>query len=260
MSISSTTTTNTDKNHCSLQLDQFIDSEPNKIRWPLMGIILGCSQSGKTTLMSNILDHLDTVYSFSLSPSSKKTLVAISPQTNIEMGEKMKTAEEWEIIQYSSEDFSETLVSVLRSKFKAQDSSLNILVIDDTGILALQNKHMRSCLNNIYASFRHLNVSVWSMLHTYHNVYRPMIENAGIIIIMFSATMVHDLRRVLSQTFFKGTAQIVRDLKTCLIDGMDMHDYIVVNKSKEALSGTQFYITNSIFNPKQGITIRQFLN
>ena len=86
-----------------------------------------------------------------------------------------------------------------------------------------------------------------------------MIENAGIIIIMFSATMVHDLRRVLSETFFKGTAEIVRNIKTCLIDDMDMHNYIVVNKSKEALSGSQVYITNSIFNPSHGITIRQFL-
>ena len=245
---------------CSLQLDEFKDNKPNKICWPLHGVVLGPTMAGKTSLMCNILDSVDNVYTFSQPLNGRKTLVVISPnKTSIELSEKMDTKAEWDIIQYGSDDFGESLVNILRLKFIAQESSINVLVVDDTAVRALQNRHMRTCLNNLYTSFRHLNVSVWTMLHTYDRLFRPMMDNAGVVIVMFSPSIMHDLRCILSQTFFRGTADIVRDLKSVLVEDMELHDYIVLNKSKEAFSGLQFYITNTIFNPKQGMTVRQFL-
>ena len=78
-----------------LRMDKFLDNESNRLNWPLNGVLIGATMSGKTTLMCNILDRIDEVYSFPRPLNGQKTLVVISPNKySIEIGDKMKNRKE----------------------------------------------------------------------------------------------------------------------------------------------------------------------
>ena len=241
-----------------LIIDEFCDNLPNKISFPNHGVFLGGSQSGKSTLIAKILDNVTNVYTFPRYLNGRKSLVIISPAPTIEISKIMTTNHQWDIIMYSSNDFGKSLMDELYTKWRTEDNCINILLIDDV-LSSLRKREQYSCINELYTYVRHLNVSVLSTMHCYDKCFKTIFQNSGIVVIMYGPSITSSLRSVLYFNHFKGTSDIVRGLQKCYVNGMTIHDYIYINTSKEAFSGSQFYITDNLFNPKNGLTIKQFI-
>ncbi len=241
-----------------LVIDEFCDNLPNKITFPNHGVFLGGSQSGKSTLIAKMLDNIIDVYTFPRPLNGKKSLVIISPAPTIEISKIMTTNHQWDIVMYSSNDFGKSLLEELYTKWRTENYSINILLIDDV-LSSLRKREQYSCINELYTYARHLNVSVLSTMHCYDRCFKTIFQNCGMVVIMYGPSITSSLRSVLYFNHFKGTSDIVRALQKCYVNRMTIHNYIYINTSKEAFSGCQFYITNNLFNPKSGLTIKQFL-
>ena len=241
-----------------LVIDEFCDNLPNKINFPNHGVFLGASQSGKSSLIAKMLDNITDVYNFPRHLNGKKSLVIISPAPTIEISKIMTSSHQWDIVMYSSNDFGKSLLDELYTKWRTGNYSINILLIDDV-LSSLRKREQYSCINELYTYVRHLNVSVLSTMHSYDHSFKAIFHNSGIIVVMYGASITSSLRSVLYFNHFKGTSDITRGLRKCYINRMSIHDYIYINTTKESFSGCQFYITNNLFNPKSGLTIKQFL-
>ena len=103
-----------------------------------------------------------------------------------------------------------------------------------------------------------MNVSIISTLHAYHASYQVLLQNSGMILVMFGLGTITFLRNLLRPHFHLGTAHVVRLLKTCFLNSMEIHDYICINQTKEAMGNDLFYITDTCFSPKYGLTVSQF--
>ena len=240
-----------------LVIDEFCDNLPNKINFPNHGVFLGASQSGKSSLIAKMLDNITDVYNFPRHLNGKKSLVIISPAPTIEISKIMTSNHQWDIVMYSSNDFGKSLLDELYANWQRGNYSINILLIEDVRS-SLRKREQYSCINELYTNVRHLNVSVLSTMQLYDYRFKAIFHNSGIIVIMYGASITSSLRSVLYFNY-KRTSDIVRGLRKCYINRMSIHDYIYLNTTKESFSGCQFYITNNLFNPKSGLTIKQFL-
>lgn len=243
----------------SFVLDEFLDNGNNRITYPNHAIILGPTQSGKTTLLAKMFDSINEVYRFSTPLNGEKKMIVISPIEYLEIADKMKTSNEWSMALYSSSYFDSKLISEIKDKFKESNASVKILLIDDFFMKAAKNPKQIGILNEIYSFFRHMNVSVFSTMHSYNPIFKDLVQQAAVIICMFTPSIFSILRSILRPHYFLGTADLVRRLKNCYIDKMKIHDYLIVYNTKESFGGQNFYISNNIFNPRFGITNRQFL-
>ena len=240
-------------------LDEFLDNGSNRITYPNHAILIGSTQSGKTSLLAKILDSIDIVYRFPKPLNGRKKMIVISPIEYLEIADKMKTSNEWSMTLYSSKHFDSKLISSIKNQFEESDASIKILLIDDFFMKAAKNPKQVGILNEIYSFFRHMNISVFSTMHCYDMVFKDLIQQAAVIICMFTPNIFSILRSILRPHYFLGTADLVRGLKNCYIKKMRIHDYLVVYNTKESFGGQNFYISNNIFNPRYGITNRQFL-
>ena len=240
-------------------LDEFLDNESNRITYPNHAVILGSTQSGKTCLLAKMFDSIDTVYKFTKPLNGRKMMVVISPIDYLEIAEKMLTSDEWSMSLYSSRNFDSNLILAIKNQFEESDASIKILLIDDFFMKAAKNPKQIAILNEIYCFFRHMNISVFSTMHCYDMVFKDLIQQAAVIICMFTPSIFSILRSILRPHYFLGTANLVRGLKKCYINKMRIHDYLVIYNTKESFAGQNFYISDNIFNPRYGITNRQFL-
>ena len=238
-------------------IDEFLDNTSNKLPFPTHMVILGPTQSGKSFLIGKILDQISDVYIFNRALNGKQKMIVISPIQDLEIADIMSNAGSWDISLYPSQKFDERLVLEIKDQFEKSDASIKILLVDDFLLKAVKNVKHLSLLNEIYSYFRHLNICIVSTLHAYDNNYKNLIQQAGVIICMYGPSIIGSLRRILTPYFFQGTADLVRKLQRCYINHMTLHNYIVLNNTKESMASELFYITNNIFNPKSGLTIQQ---
>ena len=169
-----------------------------------------------------------------------------------------KTFSDWNVSLYSSQKFGRSLVTEIIEEFRNSDSSIKFLLIDDYLISA--NSRDMSILNEMFAYFRHLNVSIIATLHSFDKRFKVVIQQTGIVIVLYSLSTSMFLQNILLNYFHKGTAALVRKIKKCYLSKMSMHSYICLNFTKEAMCGNLFFLSDNVFSPKLGITIQQILN
>ena len=240
-------------------LDHFLDQKDSKVSYPNHCIVIGSTQSGKSSLIAKIFDSIQNVFHFNKIINNEKKLIVISPSPHLEISQLMKTKNEWKMSLYSSQSFSQHLINEVKHDFSQSNADIKILVIDDFFIQAVEKGKYLSILNEIYAYFRHLNISIFSTIHAYDVKFKTLIQQAAIIVCMFTPNLISVLRSILRSHFYKGTAAVVRGLVDLYIKEMSIHDYIVIFNTKESMAGDIFYITDTLFNPTRGLTSRQFL-
>ena len=248
------------QNIINFTIDHFLDNYHSKINYPNHCVVIGATQSGKSSLIAKIFDSIQNVYCFNKVLNGKKKLVIISPMPELEIYNLMKSKNDWVMTLYSSQNFSQHLITEIKKDFSQSNADINILLIDDFVIQAAKKPKYLAILNEIYAYFRHMNISIFSTLHSYDRVFQDLIQQAAMIICMNTPYLVSVLRSVLRPHFYLGTASVVRGLVDVYIKDMSIHDYLVIFNTKESMAGDIFYISDSCFNPKFGLTSKQFLN
>ena len=240
-------------------IDHFLDEKDSKVSYPNHCIVIGSTQSGKSTLIAKIFDSIQKVFYFDKIINNEKKMIVISPSPHLEICRLMKTKNEWKMTLYSSQIFSQHLINEIKADFSQSNADIKILLIDDFFFQAVEKSKYLGILNEIYAYFRHLNISIFSTIHAYDARFKALIQQSAIIVCMFTPNIISVLRSILRSHFYKGTASVVRGLVDVYIKEMDMHDYIVIFNTKESMAGEIFYISNTLFNPRYGLTSRQFL-
>ncbi len=153
------------QNNPTFVVDEFVDNQDTKIPYPNHAVIIGTTQSGKTSLIAEIFDSIDEVFSFDKNMNDEKKMIVISPMNYLEICDMMKSRNEWSVTLFSSLDFSQNLVSEIKNRFSESCASIKILLIDDFFVSAAKKPKHIAILNEIYALFRHENVSIFSTMH-----------------------------------------------------------------------------------------------
>ena len=244
-----------DKN---LHIEQFESTKiETKISYPNHFCICGPTQSGKSHLIASILDNIDQVFSFQNSMSNKK-LVIVSPLDRAEIADLMHSKLEWEITLFNVLDFDSDFENQLSECFKISQNDINILLFDDY-LVQMSEKQMK-IINRIYATYRHMNVSVFSSIHSYDQRFVTVFEQSAMILVLYGFSQITFLRNALKHHFYKGTASIVRAIRNVYEKSQGAHKYLALNFSKRAIASEQYFITDNIFNPSKGIVLKQILN
>ena len=230
-------------------LERFTDESENRILFPNHLICIGVTMSGKSSLIGSILDRIHKVYNFKNISNTDKLLIIISPISSLEITQFMTTSLSWNILLFQSKHFDAKLMAEIKLLFEASKCGIKILLVDDFLIRISNCSKSISLLNEAFSYYRHLGVSIFSTMHCYDGNYQTILQNSGLVLVMYGLGTVTFLRNLLQVHFHRGTAHIVRMLKTCFLNEMRLHDYICVNQTKEAMAGELFYITNTCFDP-----------
>ena len=244
----------------NLEIEEITKGDPKKIlKWPSHMLIFGSTQAGKTSLIADMLDNINKVYIFDKEPIERK-LIVVSPIPQLEIADKMSSTNLWDMELYNnldllSEDFEDHLINQFR---KSSPNAVNILLLDD--ILTHAKHNQIDFLNKLFAYFRHINVSILATVHSYDIRFSTIIDQSGLIITMFCLNTSNVIRNILMRYLYKGTAKVWKEVRRIFISHLRKHDYLCLNFSKESLSSEVFFITDTLFNARRGVTLSQIVN
>ena len=247
-----------DNNNFYLEIDHAPEKGQRALTWPSHILIFGSTMSGKTTLISNILDNINLVYDFKRTPYSKGKMIVVSPLDILEVAETMSSISLWDIELYSNielnEEFEEHLIK--RFRLMSQDT-VKILLLDD---VLTQSSHSQIIfLNKLFAYLRHENISIIATVHSYDIKFSTIIDQVGLIVAMYCLNISTVVRSILTRYLYKGTAKVWKELRRIFISKLQKHDYICLNFSKESLSSEIFFVTDNLFCIKSGINLSQIV-
>lgn len=226
-------------------------------------LVFGATQAGKTKLIADILDNIESAYKFDSNRITHRKLVIISPMPRLEVAKHMSAKELWDIELYNipkvnfDEDFEEHLKSHVFLP-ALLPNSINILLLDDV-LTGQTNPNDIRALNKWFSYFRHLNVSIIATVHSYNLKFTTIIDQTGMIVAMHCMNTPSVIRAILSRHFYKGTANVYNEIRRIYLANLKAHDYICMNFSKRALSSKVFFITDTMFIPPNGIYLKQIL-
>ena len=243
--------------HLKLEKKSVKNNTKKPLNYPNHMLIFGSTQAGKTRLISDLLDDIESVYNFDFDIKQRK-LVVISPIAELEIADHMSTKQLWDIELYNNLNIEEEFENHLKSNvFLDSPNSINILLLDD--VLTQTKANDVTALNKWFSYFRHINVSIIATIHSYDLKYSTIIDQAGMIVSMYCMNTSSVLRDILKRHLYKGTAKVWNELRRLFISKLKSHDYVCLNFTKEALSSQIFFITTTLFNPAHGVNIRQIL-
>ena len=227
--------------------------------WPSHMLVFGSTMAGKTTLISDILDRLNLVYDFRDSHYSGGKLIVVSPIHKLEIAEKMSTISSWDVELYNdvelNKEFEEHLIKMFRL---APPNTAKILLLDD--ILTQANHSQIIFLNKLFAYFRHENISIIATVHSYDIKFSTIIDQVGLIAVMYCLNTSTVIRSILVRHLYKGTARVWKELRRLFMAKLHKHDYICLNFTKESLSSEVFFVTNNLFYIDKGISLSQIVS
>ena len=108
--------------HCedfSLEIENCYEKNRSKypLTWPSHMLVFGSTMSGKTTLISNILDNIDLVYSFE-KPCNIGKIIVVSPIDTLEIANYMSSIHSWDIELYNNIEMNEEFEEHLIKRFR----------------------------------------------------------------------------------------------------------------------------------------------
>ena len=244
-----------------LYMETFVDNNiDTRISYPNHICVFGSTQSGKSSLIGEILDNVDKVYSLDENKFlfGGKKIIIISPIEELEIGNFMKSKSEWEITLFNNMNLDNDFETQIKNSFKVSSNYINILLLDDFLIQASMTQ--MNIINQIFSYYRHMNVSVIATIHSYNKRFGTILEQSAIILTLYGFNQITILRNVLKYHIYKGTAKIIRKIRKLYLDKMKAHQYICLNFSKKAISSDQYFITDNVFSPSHGITLHQIIS
>ena len=243
--------------HLKLEKKSVKNNTKKPLNYPNHMLIFGSTQAGKTRLISDLLDDIESVYNFDFDIKQRK-LVVISPIAELEIADHMSTQRLWDIELYNNLNIEEEFENHLKSNvFLDSPNSINILLLDD--VLTQTKANDVIALNKWFSYFRHINVSIIATVHSYDLKYSTIIDQAGMVVSMYCMNTSSVIRDILKRHLYKGTAKVWNELRRLFISKLKSHDYICLNFTKEALSSQIFFITTTLFNPAYGVNMCQIL-
>ena len=247
-------------NDCTLEIEKISREERMKcpLIWPSHMLVFGSTITGKTTLISDILDHVNLVYDFRNSHSGGK-LIVVSPIHKLEIAEKMSTISSWDIELYNDVELNKDFEDHLIKRFRlAPPNTKKILLLDD--ILTQANHSQIIFLNKLFAYFRHENISIIATVHSYDIKFSTIIDQVGLIVAMYCLNTSTVIRSILTRYLYKGTAKVWKELRRLFLAKLRKHDYICLNFTKESLSSEVFFVTNNLFYINKGVSLSQIVS
>ena len=245
----------------TLEIEKLSRKERTKcpLIWPSHILVFGSTMAGKTTLISDILDRLNSVYDFKDSHYSGGKLIVVSPIHKLEIAEKMSTISSWDVELYNdvglNKEFEDHLIKTFRL---APPNTAKILLLDD--ILTQANPRQITFLNKLFAYFRHENISIIATVHSYDVKFSTIMDQVGLIAVMYCLNTSTVIRNVLVRHLYKGTAGVWKEIRRLFMANLNKHDYICLNFTKESLSSEVFFVTNDLFHVRKGVSMSQILN
>ena len=229
------------------------------LSWPAHILVFGSTMSGKTTLISDILDNVELVYKFTDHRLTKGKLIVVSPIQALEIADKLSSFSKWDIELYHNVDlnteFEEHLIKQFRS---APQNMVKFLLLDD--ILTQSSPDQIKFLNKLFAYLRHENISIIASVHAYDIKFSTIIDQVGLVVAMYCLNTSTVIRNILMRNLYKGTAIVWKELRRIFLKGLNKHDYICLNFSKESLSSEVFFVTNNLFYITNGINLSQIVS
>ena len=247
-------------NDFTLEIEKVSREERMKrpLIWPSHMLVFGSTMAGKTTLISDILDHVNLVYDFRGSYSGGK-LIVVSPIHKLEIAEKLSTISSWDIELYNDVELNKDFEDHLIKRFRlAHPNTKKILLLDD--ILTQANHSQIIFLNKLFAYFRHENISIIATVHSYDIKFSTIIDQVGLIVAMYCLNTSTVIRSVLTKYLYKGTAKVWKELRRLFLAKLRKHDYICLNFTKESLSSEVFFVTNNLFYINKGVSLSQIVS
>ena len=254
------TKTHYNESDLHLEIEQVSKSKPKKVlTWPAHILIFGCTQAGKTSLISDILDNTDKVYNLRKMPTERK-LIIISPIPKIEIANKMSSATSWDMELYNNiEELNSEFIDHLIKRFQeSPPNAVNILLLDD--ILTNIKQNQINFFNKLFSYFRHINVSIIGTIHSYDAKFTTILEQTGLIIAMYCLNTSSVIRNILARLLFKGTAKVWLEIRRIFLSNLRKHEYICINFTKESLSSEVFFVSDTIFHVTKGIKLSQIVS
>ena len=243
-----------------LEIEHLSKKEKPKppLSWPAHVLVFGSTMAGKTTLISDILDNIELVYDFKNSHSKGK-LIVISPIQTLEIADKLSTFSSWDIELYHNIELNEEFEEHLIKQFnRAPQNKVKILLLDD--ILTQSTNTQIRFLNKMFAYLRHENISIIASVHAYDIKFSTIIDQVGMIIVMYCLNTSTVIRNILMRHLYKGTANVWKELRRNFLTALNKHDYICLNFTKESLSSEVFFVTNNLFYITKGIKLSQIVS
>ena len=219
-------------------------------------LIFGSTQAGKTRLIAEILDNIETVYNLDSTDIEHRKLVIVSPITRLEITDHMSTKHLWEIELYNVSElkFDEQFENHLKKEvFLTHPKTVNILLLDDVLTATASKLNDMNSLDKWFSYFRHINVSIIGTIHSYNLKFSTIIDQAGLIVSMYCINTSSVLRDVLKRHLYRGTAKVWSEIRRLFLANLRLHEYVCLNFTKEALSSQRFFITNTVY----GVNMRQ---
>lgn len=245
------------ENEIHLEIEHTHTKNDCVLRWPSHMLVFGSTMSGKTSLISDILDNIELVYQFS-TPRLKGKLIVVSPIHTLEIAAKMSSVSCWDIELYNVIELNREFEEHLIERFRlVPENMVKVLLLDD--ILTQSSHNQIILLNKLFAYFRHEGVSIIATVHSYDIKFSTIIDQAGLIVSMYCLNISTVVRSILRRCLYKGTAKVWKELRRIFFTKLQKHDYICLNFSKESLSSEVYFVTNNLFYPKTGINLSQII-
>ena len=169
----------------------------------------------------------------------------------------MKSVSEWDITLFNHMNLDASFEKHIKDSFESSSYYINILLMDD--FLIQTSKSQMTVINRIFSYYRHINVSIISTIHSYDKRFGTIIEQSALVAAMYGFNQTTILRNVLKYHIYNGIAKVIRAIRKLYFDKMRAHEYLCFNFTKNAISSAQYFVTDNLFSPNNGITLQQII-
>lgn len=228
-----------------IALQAFNDGLIEKVDFPSHICIYGKTMSGKTHLAGEIINRIDDIF-------ERKTrdciLVVLSPHSNIESVIQERIGNEWTIIHFQVEHFSQTVIDTMLS-FLLREKLLGmeiVALLDDLVIQTSSSSSVYLFLVKAFAILRHQNICLIATVQNNSPTVMEILHNCTFIYVMQAFGSLAMITRILRT--FLGLIRVPALLRKIypLLENTHKGGYIVINLSHEANVNRQFTLYNSI--------------
>jgi len=238
--------------------EHFTDGRKNTVQFPEHMLVIGRTNSGKSSLIGSVFSNINTVYR---RYTKDNIIILISPHEAIDYNflRRFNSLEDWKIIHFFMHSLNEEgMESVLKYLEKEKLLGKEIfLFLDDLAINGYASKRANSFILKLFSTFRHKNIAVIATVQVGDKEFKPLMENSGFIVIMKHFGY-HKCLEMILRNFVTSikVPTLIRSLSPFLGSTESIGDHIVINFSQAAMTNEIFFITNTIFEPRYGYTRR----
>lgn len=229
------------------QLQSFVDGVPGKIDFPAHHCVYGKSMSGKSYLVTEILNNMEKL--LKRSESIPKILVVLSPHDEIEQLLKDRLLEKWTIIHFNVEIFNQFLIDQMLN-YLASERLLGkeiVVLMDDLIVQTSSSSNINLFIVKSFAILRHKNISLFATVQNNCTALWEILQNCAYIYIMQSFGCFTILTKIIR--VFLGLINVPNLIRKIypLLEDNRRGSYIFINISRSANFNKEFTIANNIF-------------